>query len=157
MFTKNDLRNGDFVTRRNGEEEVFIESLGVFVSKYGYMSIETVNTDLTEKDEFDNEWDIVKVRRPVKNYHCQFGVNGGDIVYDRERDTKRYYNGKVVCVSHNGTPLNDRLYTIGKIYQFVDGSFKDDQGDNLKDWTTAFESFEEFKNWSSSEWIEIVE
>lgn len=36
----------------------------------------------------------------------------------------KYYNGKVVCVKSDGD------FTVGKVYEFVDGQVKDDDGSN---------------------------
>lgn len=154
MFTKKDLKNGDVIVRRNGNAEIAIVDQGVFVTKGGFNRLSAVNDDLTTDE---SSWDIVKVIRPTKEYHCQFATaehnNWGNIVYDRERDTKRLYNGKVVCIDNTG---NERSYTVGKIYQFVDGKFTADNG-AVRGFHTPFTSFEEWAAWTSSEFIEVKE
>jgi hypothetical protein len=69
----------------------------------------------------------------------------------------KYYNGKVVCVDLNGS--NKYIYTVGKIYEFVDGTFTCDDGDEVHTWNSdnRFKSFEEWSKFSNSEWIEIKE
>ena len=64
-----------------------------------------------------------------------------------------YYNGKVVCVDTCGR--NQSLYTIGKIYEFVDGKLTDDRGWHLP--AMPVSSFEEWTNHTGSKFIEIVE
>lgn len=58
-FTKADLRDGDVVTTREGEKDIFHD--GHF-TKY---NIDCYNDDLTDVDS-DKEYDIVKVERPIK-------------------------------------------------------------------------------------------
>lgn len=54
---------------------------------------------------------------------------GAKLAFDRlikntAEEKEEYYNGKVVCVE------SDRLYfTVGKIYEFIDGTVVDDDGD----------------------------
>lgn len=67
----------------------------------------------------------------------------------------KYYNGKVVCVEN--THGNTYLYTVGKIYEFVDGSFVADDGSKVRDWYTNVESFDQWCRYSSSKWIEVVD
>ncbi len=64
-----------------------------------------------------------------------------------------YYNGKVVCVDNK---YNTAVYTIGKIYQFVDGFLICDGGYKINS-ETPCTSFEDWSKWTSSEFIEVVE
>lgn len=69
---------------------------------------------------------------------------------------KPLYNGKVVCVDHNSS--NQDAYTVGRIYQFRDGSIINDRGIEIpycKE--NKVHSFDEWEKFSSSRWIEIVE
>lgn len=158
MFTKSDLKNGDIILRNNGEVEIAIVDLGVFISKSGWMPLNRQNEDLTY-DNGDSYWDIKAVRRPNKEYGCQFCAfenNWGELVYDRERDTKKLYNGKVVCVNLNG--YNKGAYTVGKIYEFKNGRMTDDTGYTFGEDTDAkFYTFEDWANFASSKFIEVVE
>lgn len=56
----------------------------------------------------------------------------------------KFYNGKVVCVSSG-----DECFTVGKMYEFVNGEIKDDEGDarpvctdeqfkSVEEWNEAF-------------------
>lgn len=92
VFTKEDLKNGDVILRRNGEVEIVILETGTCVSTTGFMRVSAINEDLTHGvgDWDDNEWDIVAVRRPKSDYQCSFDAfesELGELVYDRERDT----------------------------------------------------------------------
>lgn len=73
-----------------------------------------------------------------------------------QEEEKPLYNGKVVCVDHNG--LNQDAYTIGRIYQFRDGSVINDRGVEVPfyEWNKV-RSFDEWARFSTSKWIEIVE
>ena len=90
-FTKSDLKDGDFVLRRNGDIEIALPSLGAFVSDRGYMDFDSVADDLSHFDGLspvseDEDWDIIEVRRPSEVHHCQFDCfqNGwGEVVYER--------------------------------------------------------------------------
>ena len=69
----------------------------------------------------------------------------------------KYYNGKVVCVNN---VCNSNTYTVGKIYEFVDGTFKCDTGHYVHEFTMApskFKSFNDWRTFSTSEWLEIKE
>lgn len=67
----------------------------------------------------------------------------------------KYYNGKVVCVENLGA--NASLYTVGKIYEFVNGSFIADNGEEVKGWYRPIKSFHEWERFSGSKWLEIKE
>lgn len=67
---------------------------------------------------------------------------------------KPLYNGKVVCTRVGN---NVDLYTLGKIYQFVDGTLTCNNGFILKNYGKPFESFDQFKEYTASDFIEIVE
>lgn len=69
---------------------------------------------------------------------------------------KPLYNGKVVCVDHNNR--NQDSYTIGRIYQFMDGSIVNDRGIEAPLCKAdKVHSFDEWARFSLSKWIEIVE
>lgn len=71
-----------------------------------------------------------------------------------EEKKEEYYNGKVVCVGSTGS--NERLYTVGKIYQFVDGQMTCDAGSKMPCYK-HIKNFEEWDKFSSSDFVEIVE
>ena len=87
-FTKSDLKDGDIVLKRNGDVEIAIPSVGVFVRVAGFNSFNIFNDDLTST--LKDEYDIVKVRRPNKPSDCVFDCFDfckGEVVYNRERDS----------------------------------------------------------------------
>lgn len=162
VFTKDDLKNGDIILRNNGEVEIAIVDRGVFVSARGWMSLNNVNEDLTHNGH-DSGWDIKQVRRPTSEGQCQFcafSYEWGELVYDRERDTKPLYNGKVVCIDAG----NNDCYTVGKIYQFKDGQLTANSGKQFPKGNTLpskssvkIHNFEDWKDWSTAKWLEIKE
>ena len=88
-FTKSDLKDGDFILRRNKDVEVVILSLGVLTGAKGFMVLAETNEDFSDKSG-DTNWDIIEVRRPKHPYECQFTCfesNLGEVVYNRERDS----------------------------------------------------------------------
>lgn len=88
-FTKSDLREGDVVLKRNGDVEIAIPSVGVFVRVAGFNSFNIFNDDLTST--LKDKYDIVKVRRPNKPSDCVFDCFDfckGEVVYNRERDSE---------------------------------------------------------------------
>lgn len=68
----------------------------------------------------------------------------------------KYYNGKVVCTN---VGVNKNLYTLGKIYEFVDGTFTCDDGVEVNDFNFGerFKSFDDWKKFSTAKWLEIKE
>lgn len=83
---------------------------------------------------------------------------GAKLAFERlleaEPEKPKYYNGKVVCIDNSNNP---DTYTLGKIYQFVDGKIAVDLGVKFGGWNGRFTSFEEFAKWTSSKFIEVVE
>ena len=87
MFTKNDLRNGDVILKRNGHTEIVVLPLGTVVVKpIGYNLLDDINDDLTSR--VYSKYDIVAVRRPTKPSECRFDafeLGLGELVYDRKQ------------------------------------------------------------------------
>lgn len=73
-----------------------------------------------------------------------------DFIADEKYTPK--YNGKVVCIDVGC----NKCYTVGKIYQFVDGTITNDNGVIFGN-HIPFASFKEFANWTSAKFIEVVE
>lgn len=169
VFTKSDLKNGDVIVRENGWVEIVIVDLDVLITENkGWNNLACVNEDLTDSDsEGGFEYDIVKVYRPSKKWQCCFNESSytaGELVYDRERDTKPkkpLYNGKVVCVDLEFK--NSTLYTVGKIYQFKDGQLTADNGKTYPESSIGnncdakIYTFNDWDKWSTSKFIEIKE
>lgn len=85
-FTKADLKTGDVVLRRNGNIEIFIRDMEIFITGREWNSIHTLTNDLRDIDS-ENEWDIMKVRRPKKNSDCclnAFKYDFGTLIYERK-------------------------------------------------------------------------
>ena len=71
-------------------------------------------------------------------------------------EEKTLYNGKVVCVDLNDSNKDD--YTVGRIYQFREGSIINDRGHEIPYYEeNKVRSFDEWARFSTSKWIEIVE
>lgn len=62
----------------------------------------------------------------------------------------KYYNGKVVCISNHALT---KLYTVGKLYEVVNGEFIDDVGYKHD----GIISFEDWQRTSVAKWLEIKE
>lgn len=72
---------------------------------------------------------------------------------DQKEQPKQLYNGKVVCVDNK---KNENVYTVGKIYQFKDGNFLDDNGRLMPD-NDTIHTFRDWQEWTGSKFIEVVE
>lgn len=158
VFTKSDLKNGDVVVLRDGTAWITIVDLNMFVGMDGWNDFTEFNEDLTDIDEAEC-FDIVKVYRPTDKYHCQCyeeAYTEGELIYDREGDTEptQLYNGKVVCIDLNGK--NKDNYTVGKIYEFKDGRMTCDCG-HIFGKDEPFHTFEDWKEFTGSKFIEVVE
>jgi len=92
---------------------------------------------------------------PHDEYKWEIGRNLAleRLLEEYKPEEKPLYNGKVVCV-RNST-ANERIYKVGKIYQFENGYIYGEN--NVKKPDNPVHSFEEWKDFSFSEWIEIVE
>ena len=85
QFTKADLKNGDVILRRNEEVEIYNSTLDMCISKCSYNDLDSVDNNLTH--QFNNEWDVIAVRRPKAKYECSFNafnLSYGDLVYERK-------------------------------------------------------------------------
>lgn len=88
-FTKEDLKTGDVVLRRNGVVEIVCRETDSLISKNGFKCLFNVNEDLTSSlsSAPDSDWDIIAVRRPKEPYECQFCAFDnlyGELVYERK-------------------------------------------------------------------------
>ena len=91
----------------------------------------------------------------------EFDFNiGAKLAFDRlvgnvETEPKpKYYNGKVVCVDNSWNTLS---YTVGKIYEFVDGFAIDDDGDRRPMNGVPVKSLNEYHSMVASKFIEVIE
>ena len=153
MFTKNDLKTGMFGIMRNGKKFVIVNDRIIYQND-GFDAIRSLDDNLSL-------WytDIEKVYDKCHSFiHLNKLLSGksatdANLVYDRKRDTHTLYNGKVVCVDLCG--FNEKLYTVGKIYEFVNGQIKTNSNVDIP--VTPIHSFEEWCEKSDSKWIEIKE
>lgn len=83
-FTKDDLRNGDVVLRKDGNVEIYVQTK--FISKTGELSTEHyLNADLSS--HYGTDRDIMAVRRPSTLEDMSFDAfekKLGRLVYERE-------------------------------------------------------------------------
>ena len=95
-----------------------------------------------EKDTFDIEKGVyVAISKRV--------LSAGNIleVIEKARNAQ-HYNGRIVCIK-----TSFKNFTVGKIYNVVNGTFIDDNGDEFG----KYESFKHLRSRLASEFIEIVE
>lgn len=159
VFTKNDLKTGMFGVMDNGFKFVVVDDRLIY-SNGEWDKVSSLNDKL---EMYSKKIMTVYDRTTV----CSFNIldyaiisNLFNPVYDRERDTKPLYNGKVVCLDNT---FNSN-YTVGKIYQFKDGQITADNGKrypmdntNPSKNTAKIYNFEDWKNWSTAKWLEIKE
>lgn len=85
-FTKDDLRTGDVILRRDGDVEIFIKELKCFICNDGeYNTPIYINDDMTST--FRKGRDIMAVRRPKQDCDCVFSAfenKRGTLIYERE-------------------------------------------------------------------------
>lgn len=84
-FSKYDLQTGDIVLRRNNTSAIFIKEFNTLVSSTGYSPLEDYTDDL-RINLGNNDYDIIKVRRPLCPSDVQFkafNYDFGKLVFDR--------------------------------------------------------------------------
>ena len=84
-FTKENLKTGDIIQRRNGNTEIVNLELGMFIRRSGWNNLDSIKSDLTCTN--GKEFDIVAVRRPKEKGDCQFNAfeyKWGTLVYERQ-------------------------------------------------------------------------
>lgn len=85
-FTKDDLKNGDVVLRRDGDVEIYIQ--GKFIDECGGGASQIfINKDLTSISATCRDRDIIAVRRPVDISDMSFDAfekKLGRLVYERD-------------------------------------------------------------------------
>lgn len=156
VFTKKDIKTGMFGVMTDGNNFVIVNDLIVY-ERGGF---DRVN-DMDDNLDF-HYFRVNKLYSNCKSFEMlddilegELELYSADCVYDRERDTKpALYNGKVVCVDAGA---NTHFYTVGKIYQFVDGVLTSDNDIPMRNYGKPFTSFEEWSNWTGSKFIEIKE
>jgi hypothetical protein len=152
MFTKSDLKTGMFGLMSDDQGYFVVVDNKIVYQYGGWDDVIDLDDDL----EFGC-WYIEKLYEGVSSFgnlreNIKGNAHNGTLVYDRERDTKKLYNGKVVCVERGNNPQ----YKVGKIYQFKDGMMTADNGRNYPT-TKKVYSFEDWDKWTSAKFIEVVE
>ena len=108
----------------------------------------------TTARKFDGK-KVVKEAKAVCSKDDVFNFEvGANLAMERlmAEDKPKLYNGKVVCVDNKG---NELCYTKGKIYEFKDGTGRDDLGLIIGDY--GISSFEELQDACFVKWLEVVE
>ena len=100
--------------------------------------------------------EVSTIKSPQDEYSIEEAIN---VICERltekpekKEEPPKLYNGKVVCVSNHCNPTK---YTVGKIYQFVNGRIGGNNGILVP--MNPVRSIEEFNAWSNSKFIEVVE
>lgn len=86
ITSKFELQTGDVIERRNGNVEIFIKELDVFIcTPTGINGFHTLRNDLVARDRKDEQWDIDKVYRPENAAQCSFGDihRFGELIFNR--------------------------------------------------------------------------
>lgn len=101
-FTKEDLRTGDVIKRRNGNIEIVIKTdkFSVFVTPDSWNSFEHIKDDLTSCYNGREHNDIVAVRRPKYDNCCNFNAFDfklGVLVYERKEKEVEEMTLSEVC------------------------------------------------------------
>lgn len=96
-----------------------------------------------------------------KWYYCGDGYEVVEKVTKTEELSKpvefnitKPYNGKVVCIDNC---YNETIYTVGKVYEFVDGQMTANDGVEYPGNCSTITSFDEWARWTSSKFIPFVE
>lgn len=88
-----------------------------------------------------------------KDGHCWW-VDAEDIelVKDAPKKKTPYYNGKIMCIDNCNNVGN---YTVGKIYEVVDGWFVHDGGGKMGCGGEPIKSFSDFERFTTSKFKEV--
>lgn len=98
VFTKKDLKTGMFGVMCNGKRFVVVGDNLIYQDGH-FDRVKTLSDDLefvTKK--IDKVYEGVFSFNNLEAHLAGHASNPVTLVYDRERDTKKYYNGKVVCI-----------------------------------------------------------
>ena len=125
---KSDLKDMMIVELRNGERYVVVGDQLYYGS--GYFPLDTFTDDLKHVSRAYESDDVVKVYAPIDFLPTQDDLERVDqlctLEWEREDDPDLPFNGKAVYTGQAQTYGNG--YTVGKIYEFVEGKTTDDDG-----------------------------
>ena len=86
-FTKDDLKTGDVIVKKDNDVEIVCLETGTLIRKEGYNNLSDIKSDLTYIYSNENyNYNIIKVYRPHESYQCCFDYEyyiEGELVYDR--------------------------------------------------------------------------
>lgn len=83
MFTKDNLKTGDFIVKRNGKIGLVLRSQGIIMYETGWTAISNLKENLNS--DLDREYDVIKVYRGFEEFHFTFKeYNKGILVFDRD-------------------------------------------------------------------------
>ena len=87
IFTKEDLKTGDVLLRRDGAVEIYNGELDMLILQENWNDPSHIRLDLTS--DIISDADIMAIRRPVQKSDCVFrafekGYERGVLVYQRE-------------------------------------------------------------------------
>lgn len=155
VFTKDDLKTGMFGVMSNDRGYFVVVNDCLIFQNDGFERISLLTNDMcVSYAHIERVYDGCTSFRNLRANE-RGTTNNATLVYDRERDTKKFYNGKVVCVS-NEVPYKLRCsgFTIGRIYEVKNGRVTSDE-----DWTCCnrYNSVEELSNGLGNKFIEIKE
>ena len=89
-FTKSNLKNGDVILRADGDVEIVCIETGTLIASNGFNYLAELREDLTSiHSDFEDNVDVVAVRRPLEPADCQFCAfkhNFGELVYERKSE-----------------------------------------------------------------------
>lgn len=105
---------------------------------------------------------LVKEVSTIKSPHDEYSMEEAIKVIcerltekpEKKEEPPKLYNAKVICIKND--PGNVGHYTVGKIYEVVDGKFVSDKGDVLPSFRMLHD-FNDLQSYSMSKWIEVVE
>lgn len=91
IFTKEDLKTGDILLRRDGAVEIYNGELDMLILQEDWDDPSHIRLDLTS--EITSDADIMAIRRPIAKSSCIFGAfekghERGILVYQREKAKK---------------------------------------------------------------------
>lgn len=125
---KSDLKNMMIVETREGCRYAVIGDRLYYES--GYFPLTAFTDDLKHVNRAYESEDIVKVYSPIKYLPTPYDLNRVEqlctLEWEREDDLDLPFNGKAVYTGQGQT--NNCGYTVGKIYEFVNGKTTDDDG-----------------------------
>lgn len=140
-FSKHDLSSGMIIELRNGEKGILFDDRIICI-KNCYRLAGFAN-DL--ENYTDTALDIVRVYKSTNTITLGQLFNADNLLPVWEKDI--WYNGKIICINNCGSPS----WTTGKIYEFVDGIVKTDDGVP----SPRIRSIQNFMSIVTGEWLEI--